>query len=89
MVGLETIIRTQSGIIRACSTLIMSEMSMATLSVAADYSHVFSFLFEDSVVLVVGVGDYWMPLDQIWHYAPINIKPHYPHRGEGGARVGI
>ena len=38
MVGLETIIRTQSGVIRACSTLIMSEMSRATLSVAADYT---------------------------------------------------
>ena len=38
MVGLEATVRTQSGVIRACSTLIMSEMSRTTLSVTADYT---------------------------------------------------
>ena len=38
MVGLKTIIGTQRVVIRACSTLIMSEMSRAILSVAADYT---------------------------------------------------
>ena len=38
VVGLEATVRTRSGVIRACSTLIMSEMSRTTLSVTADYT---------------------------------------------------